>query len=437
MKFKHILTLLFIVTTLQCTVLDTKPVIQALQQLSALEAEKKATFEGFWKGGVKGDPEQCPDSLFSEILAQYPNKYPWESHHITTEDGYILRAFRIQAKNTQMTHGKPVVFLQHGTLDSADDWVINEEENSIGIRLANEGYDVWLGNSRGNKYSLQSVKKMAKKDFWNFSFQEMAQYDVPANIKYVLAQTGMNDLIYIGHSQGTTAMFASLSDEKSRDYVNAKVSKYIALAPVTYLANCKSAFYNMMAWEAPQIQLMSKTWGIYDMSPGTCSETSKDAEFRAALCVIAKPFCLAGLEITDANPKYDNIKRLPYFQKHTPSGSSLKQFYHYAQWIKQFGALPKFQKYDYGYYQNRIHYGTEIAPEWDMSHIRTKVRAWAGLNDALADLKDTKRLESKLKELGVDAKMNYLDNCGHMTFMWGKNSGTHFIDAIIKELKMN
>lgn len=345
-------------------------------------SSKKISHDTFFQGTTKNNgADICPDSLFSEILDHYPNKYPWESHHITTEDNYILRTFRIQAMNTEITSGKPVVFLQHGTLDSADDWIINEEDNSIGLRLANAGYDVWIGNSRGNKYSLNTSVKMSQKDYWNFSFQEMAWYDVPANIKYVLEQTGKDDLIYFGHSQGTTAMFASLSDKKTRDYVNSKVSKYIALAPVTYLANCPSVFYNMMAWQAPNIEIMSKTWGVYDMSPGTCSETSKDAEFRAALCAIAKPFCLAGLELTDADPRYDNIKRLPYFQKHTPSGSSLKQFYHYTQWIRQLPGKYKFQKYDYGYYLNREHYGTEIAPEWDMSHITTKVRAWSGLND--------------------------------------------------------
>jgi hypothetical protein len=78
------------------------------------------------------------------------------------------------------------------------------------------------------------------------------------------------------------------------------------------------------------------------MSPGACSETSAQSRFRAALCVVAPPFCVADLELTDADPKYDNIKRLPYFQKHTPSGSSLKQFYHYTQWIRQSGSHAKF-----------------------------------------------------------------------------------------------
>lgn len=158
--------------------------------------------ETYFKGG-KGlniNKDICPDSLFGDILKDLPNKYPWEVHHLTTDDSYILRLFRIQAKGTNITPGKKVVFLQHGLIDSADDWIINTEDYSLGLVLANAGYDVWLGNSRGNKYSLDTVKPMKEKEYWDFSFQQMAWYDVPANIKYVLSVTGQDTLSYVGHS---------------------------------------------------------------------------------------------------------------------------------------------------------------------------------------------------------------------------------------------
>lgn len=173
------------------------------------------------------------------------------------------------------------------------------------------------------------------------------------------------------------------------------------------------------------------------MGSATCSETSAEAQLKAALCAISPPFCLPGLEIMDANPIYDNLARLPYFQKHTPSGSSLKQFYHYTQWIRQAGFAARFAKYDYGLVQNRKIYGQDIPPEYNLSNIKTKVRAWAGLDDQLGDPVDAKKLEDKLKAFKIDSKFNWLHNCGHMTFMWGKDSGKHFIDDLIAEVKAN
>lgn len=36
------------------------------------------------------------------------------------------------------------------------------------------------------------------------SFDEMANYDLPASIKFILNKTGQEQVYYVGHSQGTT-----------------------------------------------------------------------------------------------------------------------------------------------------------------------------------------------------------------------------------------
>ena len=181
-------------------------------------------------------PPACPTSLFTEIVTQYG--YPVSTHRVVTEDGYILAAFRIQAKHTSIVSGKKVIFLMHGLENSADDWVTNSPNLTTALHLADQGYDVWLGNSRGNKYSTGHTNpKITAAEYWNFSFQQMGKYDVPANIKYVLGVTGKAKLTYVGYSQGTTQMFAALTDPASTAYVNAKVNKFIAFAPAAYLAN--------------------------------------------------------------------------------------------------------------------------------------------------------------------------------------------------------
>lgn len=69
--------------------------------------------------------------------------------------------------------------------------------------LADAGYDVWLGNSRGNRYSRKHKVLNPDKDaaYWAFSWHQMGVYDLPAEIDYVLAQTKQENLFYAGHSQ--------------------------------------------------------------------------------------------------------------------------------------------------------------------------------------------------------------------------------------------
>ena len=94
--------------------------------------------------------------------------YPVQKHQVVTEDGYILTIFRIQRKNSIIKEGLKPVILQHGLLDSSDTWIVNDEDKAPAFMIANKGYDVWLGNSRGNKHSRNHTKLNPNKgkEFW-------------------------------------------------------------------------------------------------------------------------------------------------------------------------------------------------------------------------------------------------------------------------------
>ena len=161
---------------------------------------------------------------------------PFEEHSVTTDDGYILKTHRIP------NPGAPAVYLQHGILADTWCWISNSNELGIGQSLHAAGYDVWMGNSRGNTYGKNHTTLDVKLDkaFWDFSFAEMARHDLPANIKYIVSATGQNELVYVGWSQANTAMLIAMQEPGLRDLLSKHVSLAVMLSPVSYMKHSRS-----------------------------------------------------------------------------------------------------------------------------------------------------------------------------------------------------
>lgn len=173
--------------------------------------------------------------------------YPLETHKIKTTDGYILTYFRIQAKGqASMKKDLPVMYLQHGLVDSSDGWVVNarpDENMAPAFYYANQGFDVWLGNMRGNDYSKEHETLSPEDDaFWDYSFHEMAVYDLPAAFQYIHDQTHQM-INYIGHSQGTMVMHIALA---LKDPIVAKyLQNYAGLASVAFIDHQESTLISL------------------------------------------------------------------------------------------------------------------------------------------------------------------------------------------------
>jgi lysosomal acid lipase/cholesteryl ester hydrolase len=87
--------------------------------------------------------------------------------------------------------GKPVVLLYHGLTLTSEVWVSNiKEQRNLVFYLVERGYDVWMGNARGNKYSQSHLTKNPNNaDFWEFSINEFAMLDMPDTIDVRILQS--------------------------------------------------------------------------------------------------------------------------------------------------------------------------------------------------------------------------------------------------------
>jgi lysosomal acid lipase/cholesteryl ester hydrolase len=209
------------------------------------------------KKAVSSPIAQASD--FTELVELYG--YSAEEHVVQTKDGYLLGlhrlAWRRGEEDLRINAGegsvqKKVVYLHHGLLMNSEVWVcITEKERCLPFVLVEQGYDVWLGNNRGNKYSKKCTHHSpAQNEFWDFSMDQFAFHDIPDSINYILTTTGQPSLSYIGFSQGTAQAFATLS---IHPMLNNKVDVFVALAPAMAPPGLASGIVSSLVKTNPEI----------------------------------------------------------------------------------------------------------------------------------------------------------------------------------------
>lgn len=161
--------------------------------------------------------------------------YKGKAYQVETEDGYLLTAHRILPRNGLKASSKHPVFLMHGLIATAADFLVTGPKIALAYLLSDKGYDVWLGNARGSKHSMNHRNlSIDSGEFWNFSWHEIGFYDLPAMIDCMLMTTGSSKAFYAGHSQGTTSFVVFLS---TRPDYNQKIIRAHLMAPATFMEN--------------------------------------------------------------------------------------------------------------------------------------------------------------------------------------------------------
>ncbi|ROT37623.1 alpha/beta-hydrolase [Sodiomyces alkalinus F11] len=344
--------------------------------------------------------------------------YEAEEHVTQTKDGFLLGLHRLAWKRGEegqrVNSGrdsvqKKVVYLHHGLLMNSEVWVsLTDAQRCLPFVLVEKGYDVWLGNNRGNKYSKKSIKySPTSVEFWNFSMDEFALHDIPDSISYILETTGQESLSYIGFSQGTAQAFAALAIHPK---LNDKVNVFIALAPAMSPAGLSNGVVDALVKASPQVLFL-----LFGRRSILSSTTMWQSILYPPIFVKIIDYSLGFL--------FDwQTKNISWSQKlaaypHLYSFTSTKSVVHWFQIIRN----KAFQMYDDDVQppvalSSSSKY-TKVA-RYPTRNIKTPIVLVYGGTDSLVDIK------VMLRELPKMTVATEIPHYEHLDFLWG-----HDVDA--------
>ncbi|XP_017025457.1 lipase 1 [Drosophila kikkawai] len=344
-----------------------------------------------------------------QLLEKY--KYPAEAHQVTTEDKYILTLHRIPRPGA-----KPVL-LVHGLQDTSATWIIMGPHSGLAYYLYDNGYDVWLANCRGNRYSRSHVKLNANTDkaYWSFSWHEIGMYDLPAMIDAILVKTGYQKLSYFGHSQGTTSFFVMAS---SRPEYNAKIYLMSAMAPVAFMRHMKAP---LMGIARMGIGVFGENFELFPNSPlylNQCLQSSG----------VMKTCVRFYWQIVGKNQEEHNMTMFPAVLGHLPGGCNVKQPIHYLQ----LQTSDRFCQFDNDAKENQRVYGRPTPPDYRLERITAPVALYYGSNDFLSAVEDVQRLAKLLPNV---VENHLYRKWNHMDMHWGISARRTVMPRVLKVMQ--
>ncbi|GJQ65338.1 hypothetical protein Trydic_g7454 [Trypoxylus dichotomus] len=357
-------------------------------------------------------------------------EYPLEVHKVISSQGYILTLHRLPygRKATNTKRPRPVVLLILGIFGSPECFLFRGPQYDLPYILADSGYDMWILNNRGSSYSKQhtSLNPERDKSFWDFSFHELGIYDLPPVIDYILHLTQQKDLFFIGYSMGASIGHVLCS---SRPEYNTKIRHFINFAPVTNVVHFLPPGQNFLFAILPDFARSLKAQNISELFPrrvltgnifkGMCQNGSN----LQPLCMAAI-FLIVGIDYKQFNPAlFAHIFR--YF----PDGTSLKTIEHYVQIL----TTGIFKEYDYGIEQNRLIYGSDEAPRYNLSSVTVPVSIYYGAGDILSTKMDCEYLAKKIRNAMGLYRVPFRD-FNHMDFMWATKARQLLYDPLLNLL---
>ncbi|KAJ1376793.1 AB-hydrolase lipase domain [Sesbania bispinosa] len=308
--------------------------------------------------------------------------YQCQELEVTTKDGYILTLQRIPEGRTSKVSGneaKEPVILQHGVMV----------------------------------------------EFWNWTWDDLVTYDLPAVFDYVSNQTGQK-INFVGQSLGTLIALAAFSEGK---LVN-QLKSAVLLSPIAYLNNLNAVLLNIAARRYVDKKLLAFGKAEFDPKGAICTTILR------IICAFPGIDCSNLLtRLTGPNCCVEPGTVSQYLVNE-PQSTSTMNLAHLAQTIRT-GTLAK---YDYGTPQdNQAHYGQDTPPLYNLTNIPNNIPLFIsyGGQDALADVTDVKNLlDNYLNSHDKDKLIvQFIPEYAHYDFIMGNNANDRVYKDVTAFLK--
>ncbi|XP_053603529.1 lipase 1-like [Plodia interpunctella] len=355
-----------------------------------------------------------------QFIAKYG--YQPEKRVVETEDGYLVTLFRLVGKG-------PPVLLAHGLADSSDSWLVLGPTMSLAYQLSDAGFDVWLYNSRGNRYSKGNTKRYTNKEYWDFTYEEMGTRDLPACIDHILKVTSREKISYVGFSQGTTIFFVMCSVKPE---YNKKINHAVLLAPVAWTNSIEYPFISYLGRYLKFLIVLFDHFGIHEMFTENMRRKQQGIE-----CYKTSSYCDLEYYLNFGVANFENLAldKIDVIDSHIPAGASTKTLAHFIQGYRN----KQFQRFDYGLRKNLLLYSSIQPPDYDVSKVTVPLSLFVSESDRLSDISDVKILVPKLRNIKRYFEFNRTLDFTHIEFAYGRRVNEYInyptLKILLEEIK--
>lgn len=381
--------------------------------------------------------EEISKATTQQILAR--SGFKFENYHSLSDDGYqtqIVRVVNPLADRTKLKQ-PPVMLFHGGNIDPIlylwasaiqhhpERWPrpinggpITSWNRSLPLALANNGYDVFLVATRGVyqsrghvgfnrtgsgnnqscnstdgkrgiiEYNLLSPSLNSFK-YWNYSFDEIIQYEAPRQIDKVLEITGAQNVTFVAMSLSTQWSLALFS---SNQQYAAKIHQYVCMTPII---NNKGANKFILLFHE-LLSRMPDEIGNLLFQDVILSQPMRDFILDQAKDKRRRYTQIKGIisVLIGASAKFTTFLEGPVLG-HFLQPVGFKQLKHYSQQVTE-GRL---QKFDYGAKRNYQLYNSMYPPRYNLSDFR--IKNWMVISGRTDQLATVASVEQILDEVPV------------------------------------